>query len=63
MDGAPDELRTGLKRQLLLDVFPVGFNRLETQMKALRDQARAFRFFGGHSVTPSACRAAGGTRR
>jgi hypothetical protein len=27
--GVPDERRTGLKRQLLLDVFPVGFNRLD----------------------------------
>jgi hypothetical protein len=29
VDGAPDELRTGVDRQLLLDVFPVGFNRLD----------------------------------
>ena len=41
VDGAPDELRTGLDRQLLFEVFPVGFNRLDAQMKALRDVARA----------------------
>jgi len=27
--GVADELRTGLERQLLLDVFPIRFNRLD----------------------------------
>ena len=27
--GAPGQLRTGRDRQLLLDVFPVGFNRFD----------------------------------
>jgi len=41
VDGALDELRTGLERQLLLDAFPVGFNRLDAQMKAFCDPASA----------------------
>jgi hypothetical protein len=58
--GAPDELRTGLERQLLLEVFPVGFNRLDAQMKAfcdlagalaLADQAKHFEFAVGEHDT------------
>ena len=60
VDGAPDELRTGLERQLLLEVFPVGFNRLDAQMKAfcdlagalaLADQAKHFEFAVGEHDT------------
>ena len=29
LGGAPGQRRTGVERQLVLDVFPVGFNRLD----------------------------------